>query len=216
VDAGEIGIPGVASLRELHYASAMKDLDDELKAALEDSEAAAPDGGVVTAVPSKHDATSGGNTKRNLGLLAALLVIGGGVLALVMSSAGEASEYALDVDKFLAGKDRYGERTVRVQGYLTKGSLTKRETPCEFRFEIYDVCAANDTNRRELSVHYPQCVVPDSFQDRPETNVEVTAVGRLAPDGTYLEATQIMAKCPSRYDEQGKAIVPRPKKCDER
>jgi cytochrome c-type biogenesis protein CcmE len=195
----------------------MKDLDEELIAAVEDSEASAPDdGGVVTPVLSKQETAPAGNSKRNLGVLAALLVIGGGVLTLVMSSAGEASQYALDVDKFLAAKEKYGDRTVRVQGYLTKGSLLKRETPCEFRFEIYDVCAANQPKRQELSVSYPQCIVPDTFQDRPEANVEVTAVGRLSPDGTYLEATQIMAKCPSKYDEQGKAKAPRPEKCDER
>jgi cytochrome c-type biogenesis protein CcmE len=48
-------------------------------------------------------------------------------------------------------------------------------------------------------VHYPQCVIPDTFRDVPNVDDEVTAEGRLQKDGTFL-AHQIMAKCPSKYD----------------
>lgn len=191
----------------------MNDLDEELRAAVAESETADPvDVGVVKAAYSNQALDTSGNRTRNLGLLAALLVTCGSILALVLGSTSSAV-YALGVDKFLAKKEQYSQRNVRVQGYLTKGSLMKRAAPCEYRFKIYDVCAVDQPQREELSVHYPRCIVPDSFQDRPEANVEVTAEGRMSADGRYLEATHIMAKCPSRYEPEGKQ--PPPAHCDE-
>ena len=54
-----------------------------------------------------------------------------------------------------------------------------------------------------MTVLYPQCVVPDTFRDVPGVKVEVTAEGKLLPDGSF-RAHQIMAKCPSKYDMRGK------------
>jgi cytochrome c-type biogenesis protein CcmE len=54
-------------------------------------------------------------------------------------------------------------------------------------------------NSAEVEVRYPQCVVPDTFRDVPNMDVDVTATGKLAKDG-HFQASQIMAKCPSKYD----------------
>ena len=62
-------------------------------------------------------------------------------------------------------------------------------------------------NGAVLDVRYPQCVVPDTFRDRPEAEVGVTAEGRLQRDGSF-EATQIMAKCPSKYEEKNGKKTP--------
>lgn len=176
----------------------MTDLDQELADAIKDSEVVeAVDGGVAApAAPSAQ--TSGRNPKRSLGLLAALLVIGGGVLALMFSSAGDASIYAIKVDQLVAQKEKYEDRTVRAQGFLVKGSLMKRDNPCEYRFKIH-------SQGTELPVRYKNCVVPDTFRDLPTMDVEVTAEGKLASaGGEHLEASQIMAKCPSKYEMQQK------------
>jgi cytochrome c-type biogenesis protein CcmE len=77
------------------------------------------------------------------------------------------------------------------------GTLARRSEPCEYRFKL-------KKNAVEMTVLYPQCVVPDTFRDVPGVNVEVTAEGQLAANGTF-HATQIMAKCPSKYEMRGKA-----------
>ena len=116
----------------------------------------------------------------------------------MLTSAEDASIYAIKVDQLVAEKEKFEDRTVRAQGYLVKGSLMKREDPCEYRFKVH-----NNLDKKqgpELAVRYSNCVVPDTFRDVPNVDVEVTAEGKLAQDGDYLVATHIMAKCPSKYE----------------
>jgi cytochrome c-type biogenesis protein CcmE len=47
-------------------------------------------------------------------------------------------------------------------------------------------------------------VVPDTFRDMPGMDVEVTAEGKLDPEG-HFEASQIFAKCPSKYEMKDRA-----------
>lgn len=175
----------------------MKDLDQELADAVNQARVTeAVDGGVAT--PAEAPPVDRQSPRRNLGLLVALLVIGGGVLTLMFSSAGDASIYAIKVDELVAQKGKFEDRTVRAQGYLVKGSLLKRDDPCEYRFKIH-------SDGTELPVRYQNCVVPDTFRDVPNIDVEVTAEGKLASaEGGYLEASHIMAKCPSKYEMQQK------------
>lgn len=175
----------------------MKDLDQELADAVNQAQGVeAVDGGV--AAPAQPTPPDPQRPRRNLGLLVALLVVGGGVLTLMFSSAGDASIYAIKVDQLVAQKSKFEDRTVRAQGFLVKGSLVKRDDPCEYRFKIHSAGA-------ELPVRYQNCVVPDTFRDVPNIDVEVTAEGKLASaEGGYLEASHIMAKCPSKYEMQQK------------
>ena len=46
--------------------------------------------------------------------------------------------------------------------------------------------------------------MPDTFRDVPGMDVAVTAEGKLTDDGRF-EASQIMAKCPSKYEMQQRA-----------
>src|SRR5690606_8574929 len=126
---------------------------------------------------------------RNVGLLAALLAMGAAILALVFSTAPDAAVYSKSVDELLAEKERLASRNVRVVGNLVKGSLVHRPDPCEYRFKL-------EKNGATIDVHYPQCIVPDTFRDVPGMDVEVTAEGKLG-DGAF-QATHIMAKCPSK------------------
>ena len=88
-------------------------------------------------------------------------------------------------------QDALANRNLRVQGTLVKGSLARRDSPCEYRFRM-------KKNGAEIDVRYPQCVVPDTFRDIPSVDVDVTATGKLK-DG-HFQASEIMAKCPSKYD----------------
>jgi len=137
--------------------------------------------------------------KRNVGLLIGLIVIAVAVLSLIPLTFQGSAVWATTVDQ-LVTDDSLAGRRVRVEGTLVRGSLMKRDEPCEFRFKL-------QTNDSVVLVRYPKCVIPDSLQDRPEATVQVTAEGQLQPDGSF-EATQILAKCPSKYEEQDGQMVP--------
>lgn len=177
------------------YASGnMSKLDRELADAVATSEENAPtsERPVAAPAPAPTPAASKQKKLQNVGLLAALLVMGGGILALVLTSFKQSAVYSKGVDELLAEKDKLGSRNVRVAGNLVKGTLKRRDEPCEYRFTIAK-------NEKSIDVRYAQCVVPDTFRDVPGMDVEVTAEGKLHEEG-YFEANQIMAKCPSKYE----------------
>jgi cytochrome c-type biogenesis protein CcmE len=167
----------------------MSRTDEELAKALHDAEATAPQTDPAAPVSA---ASLNQPPKRHLGLLFALLGMGGVLLALVMTNFDNAAIYSIGVDQLAAQKAQLGDRNLRVDGKLVSGTLAKRTTPCEYRFRI-------EKNGSELEVHYPQCIVPDTFRDVKGVDVLVTAEGKLQSDG-HLLASQIFAKCPSKYE----------------
>ncbi len=173
----------------------MSRLDEELARAVVEAEAVDPI--APPAPPSKRSPADHPKPKRNLGLLIGLLVMVGGLVTLVMTSFEDAAIYSKTVDQLLKEQEKLSGRNVRVEGALVKGSLMRRDDPCEYRFRI-------QKNGAELAVHYPQCVVPDTFRDMPGMDVAVTAEGKLAEDG-HFQASHIMAKCPSKYEMKEKA-----------
>lgn len=182
----------------------MTDLDEELRRAIAESEAESsqPTALAAHAEPSHaepHEAQRSARRagRRNLGLLVGLLVMGGGILTLVLGSADKAAIYSVPTDQLVAQRDEFAARTVRVEGMLVKGSLLHRAEPCEYRFSI-------EKNGARLPVRYAHCVVPDTFRDVPDMDVEVTAEGKLTAEG-HFEASHIMAKCPSKYEMRQRA-----------
>lgn len=167
--------------------------DEELARALREAEAQAPVDAANTEVGAAVSSPPPPEPpRRNVGLLIGLLVIVGGIITLVMTGVDNAAIYSMGVDQLEQKRDTVKDRNLRVDGKLVSGTLVKRTTPCEYRFSI-------EKNGKQLDVHYPQCVVPDTFRDVKGVEVLVTAEGRLAADG-HLQATQIFAKCPSKYD----------------
>ncbi len=174
----------------------MSDLDEELKKAVEESEATASPASAVA-----RDPESSGGSKRNVGLLITLLVMGGGILSFVLGQDSDKLTYSKMVDEVVGAEDDLGERNLRVQGILVHGSLVKREEPCEFRFKMRPKA---DPSGAPLDVRYSACIVPDTFRDVKGMDVEVTAEGKLNAEASasYLDAKHIFAKCPSKYEMQ--------------
>jgi cytochrome c-type biogenesis protein CcmE len=174
-------------------------VDQELARAVEEAEAEASVPAVAQAGAAVPPAAPGAKSKRSVGLLVALLAIVGAVLALVFTSFEGSAIYSMGVDQLLKEPARYSQRNVRVKGMLVKGTLARRDDPCEYRFKLQE-------NGQVLAVEYPQCVVPDTFRDMPGMDVEVTAEGKLAGSGATFVATSIMAKCPSKYEMKQKSM----------
>lgn len=179
----------------------MNRIDEELKNALgeqpgQPSEKSASPSDPPASVIPKAEARTRERSKRSWGLLVGLITMGVAILAIVLTGIDSAAVYSKGVDQLLQERERFVARNVRVVGTLVRGSLLRRNEPCEYRFKLYkgDV---------QLDVQYPQCIIPDTFRDVPNVDVEVTAEGRLQKDGSFL-AHQIMAKCPSKYDMKNK------------
>jgi len=165
----------------------MSDLDKELERA-----AAAVDEPAPAARREPAPAPVPPARKGNLGLLIGLLVMCGAILTLVFTSFKGSAVYSKGVDELLREKEKYSDRAIRVEGALVKGSLVRRDQPCEYRFSLVK-------NGATLPVRYAQCIVPDTFRDMPGMDVSVTAEGKLGESGAF-EATTIFAKCPSKYE----------------
>ena len=136
--------------------------------------------------------------KGNYGLLIGLFVMMAGILFLVFNSGKGAAIYSMGVDQLMKDQAHYSQRNIRVKGMLVKGTLTRRDSPCEYRFKLQEKGAV-------LSVQHPSCVVPDTFKDMPGMDVEVQAEGKLAADGKTFVSTGIVAKCPSKYEMEQKS-----------
>ncbi len=128
-------------------------------------------------------------------MFAVALAMGTAAIAgLVLTVMQDKAIYSKPVDELLAQKAKFVGRPVRAEGLLVHGTLTKRDKPCEYRFSI-------ERNGAELPVRFAQCVVPDTFRDLPDMPVGVTVEGELQRDDTF-EATNVLAKCPSKYEMQ--------------
>lgn len=171
-------------------------LDQELERAVDETEAVAASGAESA---ESTAAAPKGRRAAGLGLLAILLCMGAGIAVLVLFGFKEAAVYALPVSELKARSAELAGRRVRVDGELVPGSLSKQDDPCEYKFKI-------QASGASLDVRYPQCVVPDTFRDRPEGGVKVTVTGALQKQGDF-EATEILAKCASKYDPKTQTIT---------
>jgi len=176
----------------------MANLDEELKEAVEavESVPVTRTGALSGSALSSSAAQQRG---RGLWLLVALLVMGAGTLTLLFSSAEDSARFDVPVERYLGAHDRYAGKTARVEGTLLRGSLVKRDDPCEFRFTIHD----KENKASVLPVRYAQCIVPDNFRDAADIDVSAVVTGTLTPTG-YFEATHIQPQCPSKYEEAQK------------
>lgn len=133
------------------------------------------------------------------GLLLVILLVSGAaaIVALAMSGMTSNGLYSRKVDALLAQRSAFVGRQVIAEGSLVHGSLEKRESPCEYKFRMKH-------GEAEMPVHFGQCVLPDTFRDVPDMEVDVTVHGALQQDGTF-EARKIEAKCPSKYEMRDRA-----------
>lgn len=136
-------------------------------------------------------------SRKRLLLLVPLVMAAAAIVALVLVGMQDKGVYSKDVDVLLAEKAKFIGKPVRVEGTLVPGSLVKRDTPCEYRFTI-------EKKGVEIPVRYAKCIVPDTFRDVPGVEVGVTVEGELREDSS-LEASAVLAKCPSKYEMKQKA-----------
>lgn len=143
-----------------------------------------------------EDDEDGGARKRLL-LVIPLVMAAAAIVALVLVGMQDKGMYSKPVDELVQQKTKFVGKPVRAEGNLVHGSLVKRESPCEYRFKI-------EKNGVEVPVRFAKCVVPDTFRDVPGMDLGVTVEGELQADDS-LEASNVLAKCPSKYEMKQKA-----------
>jgi cytochrome c-type biogenesis protein CcmE len=157
-------------------------------------------------------------TLAKVGLTAAVVVGGGGFL--ILSSQSHAQHYEM-VDKLVAkGFDGFKDKQMKVHGFVEAGSINTATVSQETRRTFVLQKAG-----KKIRV-YVAGPVPDTFKDASE----VVATGRLVPaaqlqeiadqicanakpadrigcpvrsdaeQAMVVEATELMAKCPSKYE----------------
>lgn len=126
---------------------------------------------------------------QNVGFLVGALVIVAAIVMLTTSSLDD-QIYYMTVAEVEENFEALQDTEFRLKGDVVAGSLMLREGVLnEHRFVL-------EADGAELIVDYTGAL-PDTFAD----DAEVIALGRLR-DRTHFVAIEVVAKCPSRYEEE--------------
>jgi cytochrome c-type biogenesis protein CcmE len=89
----------------------------------------------------------------------------------------------------------------RVHGYVAPGSIERDVPAKEIRFRVQEVAphAGGAGGADALPVTFSSLEAPDLFKDGAEVVVE----GRLSAEGRF-HATNVLAKCPSKFEAAGR------------
>lgn len=121
----------------------------------------------------------------------------GAVAFLALGPSGETEgvlEYVY-VDEVVDRTGEFVAREFKVHGVVVEGSVRQKKNESgDYRFEI-------EHEGKRLKVHYTD-MVPDTFAE----GGEVVLTGRLNAAGDTVESSEMSAKCPSKYEEEQRAL----------
>jgi cytochrome c-type biogenesis protein CcmE len=127
-------------------------------------------------------------------VIGALLIVGS-VGYLMASGIKETGQYFLtpsELSRKVAADPSFVNTGMKVGAHVVRGTVTKDVATQTLRFQISDGAASYPVTFHGLP--------PDTFND----SVEVVVEGRLKSDG-IIYATNVLAKCGSRYEAVPKA-----------
>ena len=124
------------------------------------------------------------NKAARIGLTAVVLASAFGVLP--YSSLGESLQYYKYVDEVMAEPAAWHGKNLQVHGTVVPDSIGRKDNTLEWRFDL-------QRNGKVLRAYYTG-IVPDTFK----ADSEVVLTGTLDDKGFH--ATDMTAKCPSKYD----------------
>ena len=134
-------------------------------------------------------------------VLLSVAVIGGGGGMLIYSSMAEA-DYYKHVDEVTLQPDRWVDKNLKVHGFVEAGSI---EEHIEGQATVRSFVLEYKGERIHVRHKGPK---PDTFRDLSEVVAKGTLVA--SADGPVLDASELMAKCPSKYEEQKRVRVAPP------
>ena len=106
---------------------------------------------------------------------------------LLYTTMGESMQYYKYVDEVAAQPEAWAGKTLQVHGYVVPGSIGRKRDALDYQFDL-------QRNGQVIRAYYSG-VVPDTFKDE----AEVVLTGEFKAEG--FVATDMTAKCPSKYEE---------------
>jgi cytochrome c-type biogenesis protein CcmE len=123
---------------------------------------------------------------KKIGATAFVLAIAFGVL--MYTSLGESLQQYKYVDEVMAAPADWNGKALQVHGYVVEKSIYRSKNKVQYRFDI-------ERNGKVMRAYYNE-IPPDQFKD----HAEVVLTGKLK--GNEFHATDMTAKCPSKYEER--------------
>lgn len=122
-------------------------------------------------------------------LVASILVVVAAMGFLVYTGLTDNMVYYYHVDEFLTKAASLDGETIKVNGKVQKGSISKQNM--DYSFLIH----GKPQNIVQVNYHG---IVPDTFKDGSDVVVE----GSYDRDTRKFHATTLLAKCPTKYEPQ--------------
>ena len=119
-----------------------------------------------------------------------MCILGVAFTGLLWSTLSEGTQYYKHVDEVMVDPAPWHGKRLQLHGFVVANSILRKRDTLDYRFQI-------ENNGHVVHARYTG-VVPDTFKD----GSEVVVKGRLGPDGFVVEKDGVMAKCPSKYEEQ--------------
>lgn len=128
-------------------------------------------------------------------LLLSVVLIGGSLAYLVTDSLSDEIEYFHPADVVIVERDKLTGKRFRMGGFAK--NVRQKKGTTSYWFQVAPI---------PQRMKYPQAegqlvtvrfngIVPDTFKE----DNEVIVTGKLGEDGTF-QATDLLAKCPSKYE----------------
>lgn len=131
--------------------------------------------------------------KRLIKAVVTILVVAGAIAWLTVSSFEESMIYYKTVEEALSARAQFEKTPVRINGLLVPDSILQKPGTDQFKFQL-------KKNASVIDVEYSG-ILPDTMREGKELVVE----GTLIPGKDVLNATEILTKCPSKYEKEAES-----------
>jgi cytochrome c-type biogenesis protein CcmE len=138
-------------------------------------------------------------------VLSVLVILGaGGYLLADTLDNPDTLTYFHGADVVIMKPTEFLGQRIRMGGHVEKDSIMQKPGTLEYQFEVKPVDKPGMLKHPEalgktITVRYTG-VVPDTFKD----DAEVIVTGKLQPGGELFIGSELLAKCPSKYEAEEK------------
>jgi len=135
-------------------------------------------------------------THRNIKIGVTVVVLTLAFSGLLWSTLRDGTEYYKHVDEVMTSPEQWQGKSMQLHGFVVAKSIMMNPRTLEYRFKVQN-------NGHSVNATYTG-LVPDTFKDTPGQEAEVVLRGQLTNEGFHVAPNGVMAKCPSKYEEQKK------------